>query len=183
MASKNKTNNRGLKSKVTKYFKLIRDLRNGKETAVPGLMELWDQDGTFEFSGAPPVAGTFKGEMAIKTLYQNRLKASGMNMKIETLAAKEPQDVNLGLVDTEVTNLRTDGDRVVVAWNTTVGTTENRGFDVAGSHLFEFEGGKIKNLRVSVSPKPDKSKLKNLRLDDLSVTDVGRLSMAAWAVV
>ena len=183
MASKNKTDNRGLKSKVTKYFKLIRDLRNGKEQAVPGLMQLWNQDGIFEFAGSPPVVGTFKGEMAIATLYQNRLRANGMNMKLETIAAKEAQDVNLGLVDTEVTSLRTDGNRVIVAWNTTVGTADNHGFDVAGSHMFEFEDGKIKNLRVSVSPKPDQSKLKNLRLDDLSVTDVGRLSMAAWAVV
>lgn len=182
MENKNKNNNRGLKSKVTKYFKLIRDLRNGKEKAVPGLMELWDQNGTFEFAGSPPVVGTFKGEVAITTLYQNRLRACGMDMKLETLAAK-PQDVNLGLVDTEVTNLRTDGNRVIVAWNTTIGTTDNHGFDVAGSHLFEFEDGKIKNLRVSVSPKPDQSKLKSLSFEELSVTDVGRLSLAAWPVV
>src|SRR5215213_9820636 len=98
MTSKN-NNNKNLKSKVTKYFKLIRELRNGKEKAVPSLMELWDQDGTFEFSGSPPLVGTFKGEMAIATLYQNRLKASGMDLKLETNASKT-QDVNLGLVDT-----------------------------------------------------------------------------------
>jgi hypothetical protein len=179
---KNKNDNRDLRSKVTKYFKLIRDLRNGKEKAVHGLMELWNKEGTFEFAGSPPVVGTFKGEMAIETLYQNRLKAYGMNVKIETRSA-EPQDVNLGLVDTEVTNLRTDDNRVIAAWSTTIGTTDNRGFDVAGSHLFEFENGKIKNLRVSVSPKPEQSKLETLRLDELSVTDVGRLSLAAWPVV
>jgi ketosteroid isomerase-like protein len=179
---KSKYNNRDLENKVTKYFELIRDLRNRKEKAVSSLMELWNQDGTFEFAGAPPVVGTFKGEMAIKTLYQNRFKASGMSIKIETLGA-QPQEVNLGLVDTEVTNLRTDHDRVIVAWSTTIGTTDNHGFDVAGSHLFEFEKGKIKKLRVSVSPKPDQSKLKSLKLDELSVTDVGRLSLAAWPVV
>ena len=116
--------------------------------------------------------------MAIATLYQNRLRAYGMNMKIETLA-EQPQDVNLGLVDTEVTNLRTHGNRVIVEWNTTIGTTDNYGYDVVGSHHFEFEDGKIKNLRVSVSPKPDQSKLKSLRFDKLSVTNVGRLSLAA----
>lgn len=182
MPNTEKDNGKNLKTTVTKYFRLIRDLRNGKEKAVPELMKLWDRNGTFEFTGAPPVVGTFKGEMAIATLYQNRLKASGMKMRVET-QTKEPQDVTLGLVDTEVKNLRTNGNRAIVAWNTTIGTAENHGFDVAGSHLFEFENGKIKILRVSVSPKPDESKLKNLSFKELSVVDVGRLSLAAWPVV
>ena len=167
---------------VNKYFKLIRDLRNGVEKSVPQLMELWDQDGTFEFAGSPPVIGTFKGAMAINTLYKNRLNASGMGVKLETKSAK-PQDVTLGVVDTEVTHLRTNGNRVAVGWRTTIGTKESQGFDVAGSHLFTFENGKIKNLRVSVSPKADESHLETLRLTDLSVNDVGRLSLAAWPVV
>jgi ketosteroid isomerase-like protein len=182
MAEKKKTNSNELKNKVSKYFRLIRDLRNGKESSVPALMELWDSNGTFEFAGSPPIVGTFRGEMAIATLYQNRLRAGGMQMKVETMA-KRPKDVTLGVVDTEVTHVRTSGNRVIAAWSTTIGTKENLGFDVAGSHLFEFEDGKIKSLRVSVSPKADQSKLENLRFSDLSVVDVGRLSLAAWPVV
>jgi hypothetical protein len=87
------------------------------------------------------------------------------------------------VVDTEITHLRTNGNRVAVGWRTTIGTKENHGFDVAGSHLFTVENGKIRSLRVSVSPKADQSHLKNLRLDDLAVSDIGRLSQAAWAVV
>jgi hypothetical protein len=64
-----------------------------------------------------------------------------------------------------------------------VGTQEGHGFDVAGSHLFTFDGDKIKSLRITVSPKPDPSHLKSLKMDALSVNDVGRLSLAAWAVV
>lgn len=173
---------KGLKKVVDTYFKLIRDLRNGDEKSVPRLMELWDQDGTFEFAGSPPVVGTFRGAAAINTLYKNRLNASGMRLTLETSAAKS-QDVTLGVVDTEVTHVRTNGNRVVAGWRTTVGTEENKGYDVAGSHLFTFENGKIKSLRISVSPKADQSHSANLRLTDLTVTDVGRLSLAAWAVV
>ena len=173
---------KGLEQVVNTYFKLIRDLRNGDEKSVPSLMKLWDQDGTFEFAGSPPVIGSFRGAMAINTLYKNRLNTSGMRLKVETNAAKS-QDVTLGVVDTEVTHMRTNGNRVAVGWRTTIGTKENLGFDVAGSHLFTFENGKIKSLRVSVSPKPDKSHIESLRLTDLNVNDVGRLSLAAWPVV
>jgi hypothetical protein len=79
--------------------------------------------------------------------------------------------------------VRANTTRAVVGWRTTIGTEENPVFDVAGSHLFTFENVKIKSLRVSVSPKPDLSHLKDLRAENLSVMDVGRLSLAAWPVV
>lgn len=64
-----------------------------------------------------------------------------------------------------------------------VGTREGTGFDVAGSHVFTFRKGKIRSLRVTISPKPMKSLNTKLALSDFSVQDVGRLSLAAWAVV
>jgi hypothetical protein len=145
-------------------------------------MDLWDPEGTFEFAGSSPVVATFKGAAAIRTLYKNRLNSSGMPLAIETNLGTS-QDVTLGAVDTEVTHLRTNGTRVVVGWRTTIGTREGHGFDVAGSHLFVFDGSQIKSLRVNVSPKPDVSQLANLRADSLTVNDIGRLSLAAWAVV
>jgi ketosteroid isomerase-like protein len=166
---------------VNRYFKLIRDLRNGDEASVPRLMELWHHDGTFEFAGSPPVEGTFKGAVAIQALYQNRLRASGMGLRVET--KKKPREVTLGVVDTEVTHTKVNGNRVIAAWRTTAGTEEGLGFDVSGAHVFVFEGDKIKNLRITVSPKPDESHLESLKFSDLTVNDVGRLSLAAWAVV
>ncbi len=167
---------------VDTYFKLIRALRSGDENSVPRLMEMWEPDGVFEFAGAPPLVGTFKGAVAIETLYANRVKTTGKKLQLETRSAKA-QDVTLGVVDTEVTHLRTNGNRAVVGWRTTIGTKQNQGFDVAGSHLFAFENGKIKSLRVSISPKADQSQWKKLRISDLSVADVGRLSLAALPVV
>lgn len=167
---------------VTNYFKLIHDLRKGDEKSIPKLMALWDQDGVFEFAGASPVVGTFKGAMAINTLYKNRLNSCKMGLAIETKAGKR-QEVTLGTVDTEVSHLRTNGNRAVAGWRTTIGTQEGHGFDVAGSHLFVIDGDKIKSVRVTVSPGPTKSHLEALNLANLSVNDVGRLSLAAWPVV
>ena len=68
---------------VERYFAYIRDLRRGDEAAADRLMELWDDDGVFEFAGAPPVTGTFKGHNAIHVLYKNRAKAAGMRLTLE----------------------------------------------------------------------------------------------------
>jgi ketosteroid isomerase-like protein len=173
----------GYRETVTTYFDLIRRLRAGDEDAVDALMELWDEDGLFEFAGAPPVVGSFKGAMAIRTLYKNRARSHQMGVRIGTDATQQ-RDLELGLVDTEVTHLRGDERRAVAGWRTTIGTREGLGFDVAGAHRFIFtDEGKIASLKVSVSPKADESVVKDLRMEELTVTDVGRLSLAAWPVV
>ncbi len=173
-----------LKKPVEQYFKLIRDLRSGDEESVPKLIEMWDQDGVFEFVGAPPLVATYKGAVAIQTLYKNRVHSSKMPIQLEgRAAAKGASHATLGIVDTDVTHLRTNGNRAVAGWRTTIGTADGAGFDVAGSHQFTFENGKIKHLRVSISPKADESRDAKLSVAHLTVTDVGRLSLAAWPVV
>jgi hypothetical protein len=167
---------------VRHYFALIEELRKGNEEAVQQVMDLWDQDGIFQFVGAPPVVGTFEGVIAIHTLYKNRSQSHDMPLSLESHGDR-PIDVALGIVETNVSHLREHEGRVLAGWRTTVGTTEGHGFDVAGSHQFTFEGDKIKRLRVTVSPKADDSRMESLSLKDLSVADVGRLSLAAWAVV
>lgn len=171
-----------METAVNKYFELVRALRNGDESSVGKLMEMWHDDGVFEFAGTPPLTGTFSGAAAIQTLYKNRLKSSGMAVRTDSPKLNS-REVSLGIVDTEVTHMRPNGKRVVAAWRTTIGTQQGQGFDVAGSHVFTFEDGRIKTLRIMISPKAEESHLKELNRDDLSITDVGRLSLAAWAVV
>jgi len=167
---------------VKEYFILINKLRNRDDTVVEKLMNLWEPDSIFEFAGSPPVVGTFKGSMAIQTLYQNRLKSYGMNLTIHS-NKDIVRETSLGIVETNITHIREKGNQVIVGWKTTIGTEDGAGFDIAGSHLFEFSEGKIKNLRVNISPKADESVDKKLSLNDLSIMDVGRLSLAAWPVV
>ena len=168
---------------VDKYFALIKDLRNHKEGSVEKLVDLWDEDGIFEFAGAPPVTGTFRGLMAIHTLYKNRFQASGMPLKLEADSAKK-KNIALGVVDTEVHRTRMLGgsaEKIVAGWTTRLSTDDGRGFNVSGAHTFTFKNGKISTLKVVISPKPDSAP--KLAIEGLTVNDIGRLALAAWPVV
>lgn len=179
---------------VDQYFALIKELRAGKEDAVEQLVKLWSEDGVFEFAGAEPVSGTYKGRNAIQVLYANRVKACGMPLKLRppagdpAAAAAIASGVALGIVDTEVKQVRAvrlpAGDqtqRLVAGWSTTIGTSDQRGFKVGGSHTFTFKRGKISALKVVVASKPEAAD--GLVLADLAVKDIGKLSLAAWCVV
>ena len=168
---------------VSRYFEYIRALRKGEKGSVERLVELWDVDGMFEFAGAPPLHGKYVGRTAILTLYKNRLQANGMSLKLEGGSSKEreAQDASLGLVDTEVKRVHSYNGKIIAGWSTLIGTSDGRGFAVAGSHTFTFKDGKIASLRIVVSPKPDKTS--NLRMEGLTVNDIGRLALAAWPVV
>lgn len=169
---------------VQEYFAYIRDLRAGKEKAVDHLVELWDPDGVFEFAGAPPVTATFQGRNAIHVLYRNRLCANGMPLTLDTKPkSKADARVALGVVDTEVHRTRTLQNKVVSGWTTVIGTSDGRGYEVSGSHTFTFRDGKIASLKVVISPRPDATEKAGLRLEALSVDDIGRLALAAWPVV
>lgn len=185
---------------VNRYFELIRELRKGEPEAVDKLVELWADNGVFEFAGAEPVTGIYKGRNAIHVLYKNRVGACDMPLKLvgdgaRPAASDIARDVALGVVDTQVNRMRTlsaghasdksdagaRSQRVAVGWTTVIGTADQRGFQVTGNHAFTFKNGKISALKVMVSPKADTTP--GLSLDGLAVADIGRLSLAAWAVV
>ncbi|TPJ54851.1 hypothetical protein [Mesorhizobium sp. B2-6-4] len=183
---------------VTRYFEYIRELRNGQREAVDKLVDLWDDEGVFEFAGAPPVTGTYKGKNAIHVLYKNRVAACGMPLSLvgdSSSASALAAEIALGVVDTKVNRMRTlvpgrptsksrtnsRGQRVAVGWTTVIGTGDKRGFEVTGNHAFTFMDGKISLLKVTVSPKAEDTP--GLSLQGLAVADIGRLSLAAWAVV
>lgn len=167
---------------VKRYFAYIKDLRSGRAGSVDKLTELWDSDGVFEFAGSPPVVGTFTGRVAIHTLYKNRFHASGMPLKLEGAGEKgAARETALGIVDTEIHKMRLMDEKIVVGWNTVIGTQDGHGYTVAGSHTFAFKDGKISSLKVVVSPRADPAP--NMSMEGLSVNDIGRLALAAWPVV
>ncbi len=168
---------------VKTYFSLIRELRSGNAESVERILSLWDEEGTFEFAGSPPVTGTYKGMNALHSFYKNRVNSCEMLLRLagnqdELEAAKE---VALGIVDTEVVRLKMSDEKAIAGWQTVIGTQDGRGYQVAGSHTFTFRDGKISHLRIIVSPRVKETD--ELRLEDLSVNDIGRLALAAWAVV
>jgi ketosteroid isomerase-like protein len=186
MATKKRA--KGNEDIVKRYFEYIRTLRQGDQESVDKLMSLWADDGIFEFAGAPPVTGLYQGRNAIRTIYKNRASSAGMPLSAPGAASKAGalREAALGEVDTQVHKSRLltgngDGERMAVSWTTRVATADGRGYDVSGAHTFTFKDGHISQLRVVVSPKAEEAE--GLRLDGLSVSDIGRLSLAAWMVV
>lgn len=169
---------------VDEYFRLIDELRTGVEGSVERLVEMWHPDGTFEFAGAPPVTGTYQGRNAIHVLYKNRFHSSGMTVALaatDTTDGRRAREAALGVVKTEVQRSRRTGNKVVTGWTTVIGTTDERGFEVTGSHTFTFEKDRIRSLRVVVTPRPKQTR--TLSMEELTVDDIGRLALAAWPVV
>lgn len=168
---------------VNEYFEQIRALRSGVDSSVESLTKMWDDDGVFEFCGAPPLTATFGGRSAIKTLYNNRLHANGMEVALHKESAKSLniKEVTMSDVDTNVTRVRAHDGKLVAGWTTRIGTHQGVGFQVSGSHTFSFKDGKISRLKVVISPKPDDAP--NLKMDALVVDDIGRLALAAWPVI
>ena len=151
--------------------------------AVDQLVDMWDVDGVLEFAGEPPLNAKFVGRTAIHTLYRNRLHARNMPIHLEGKPTKQSAtgEAMLNVAESEVQRIRAYGDGVVAGWETLVSTDDDRGFAVSGSHVFTFKDGKIASLRIIVSPKPDRAA--NLNLEGLTVNDIGRLTLAAWAIV
>jgi hypothetical protein len=127
-------------------------------------------------SPAPPV-GDVQGLHAV-TLYSRFRERMKLGERVKGRAG---QQAALGIVDTEVHRVRAVDNKLVAGWTTTIGTDRKQGFEVSGSHTFTFEDGKIRSLKVVVSPKA--SMAAGLSLDELTVDDIGQLSLAAWAVV
>lgn len=168
---------------VQTYFRYVKDLYAGKHQVIEKFLELWDPDGTFEFVGTPPTKAAFHGVNAIHVLYKNRLNSSDMPLRLEGAGTwvKSGKVTGLGELNTGMYQTREIGNRIMADWTKVIRTQDRRGFTVSGSHEFTFKDGRIQTLRVVVSPKPHATE--HLSLAGLSVNDIGRLSLAAWAVV
>jgi hypothetical protein len=164
---------------VRSYFRLLSKILEGDEKAVDEILNLWDEDGSIEFQGPPPLVAEFRGRAAVEVWLRNRLKVRGMPIKI-TGTGGEPAG-SLTITRINLIEVRAVGEKIVAPHETTVGTDGERGFTQAGHNVFTFRGDKIFSVKVVLSPKPEAAE--GLKLEELGVLDVGRLSLAAWAVV
>jgi len=159
---------------VQAYFKCLAAIQAGEEKAVDEIMQLWDPDGQCEFVGPEPLCGEFRGYLAVAALYSNIARTAGKCIATE-------KESTLAKRTFEVGRTRVIGDKLIAEWNSEVATEDGRGYNLSGSNTFSFKRDKIKSLRIVTSPKPEQ--IGTLSLDDLTVNDIGRLALAAWAVV
>lgn len=150
---------------VEKYFSYLNALQDGESTALDGMLGMWVDDGICTFIGTPPT-GSFKGEFAIRVLYTSILRRP-----IEQVRS----------VKCTLSDVSSRGDKVVAVWTLHTETVEGKKFSISGTSAFEFKDNKISSLEIASTPKP--FDISGFTLDELKIADIGRLSLAAWAVV
>ena len=169
-------------STIQKYFEELNKVYTREPGAVERLLELWNDDGVFEFCGAPPVTGVFHGKNAVHVLYKNRFHLRGMPVTLQGTATIGPKSSSVQFVHRRIDRVNVVADDVITAWTTaTIGAAGDAGFECSGNYTCTFRDGKIAKVRVVVSPKGEAAE--GLRFEDLSIDDIGRLALAAWAVV
>ncbi len=163
---------------VTKYFNQLGAIFAGEAKAIDEMLRIWDEDGSCEFVGAHPYNGEFRGRNAVHVLFNNLAHTAGMSLRLEGRVGAPPV---LGPRKFEPSRIRTVDDKVVVDWTSAAAMKDGKGLSIAGSDTFSFKGDKISSLRIVISPKVEG--IAGLRPEDLSINDIGRLALAAWAVV
>ncbi len=148
---------------VKQYFAAYHDIRSGKEDAVDRMLDLWDEEGELAFVGPPPASADFRGEFALRTLFKSIATSRGDGAKLD-------------LQDVEVR-----GDKAVARWTLRSESGKSAGLAIDGANTFQFKGDKIRRVDLVTNAHPAEGS--RLTIKDLSVTDIGRLALAAWAVV
>lgn len=173
-----KTEHGKKREKIIKdFFRYLKELHSGNTQAIEKILELWDDEGTVKLIGLYPYAGEFVGVNSISVLYHNVARSAGMPVHLKDSKIK----ATLGPRKFEVESIHSVGDKVVATWRTEITTKEGVGFEMSGGDTFSFKGDRISRDLCTMSTKP--AELKGFKVDELSVNDIGRLALAAWAVV
>ena len=162
---------------VAEFFKHLMAIHSGKVEAIDKMLTLWDDEGVVKLIGLYPYAGEFVGINAISVLYHNVARSAGMPVKLKYSKMK----ATLGPRKFEIESIQSVGDKVVATWRTEITTKEKVGFEMSGGDTFFFNGDKISRDMCTMSTRP--AGIKGFNLENLSVNDIGRLALAAWAVV
>lgn len=162
---------------VTEFFVHLKAIHSGKVETIDKMLALWDDEGVVKLIGLYPYAGEFVGINAISVLYHNVARSAGMSIKLKDSKMK----TTLGPRKFEVESIQSVGDKVVATWRTEITTKEKVGFEISGGDTFYFKEGKILRDMCTMSTQP--AEIKGFKLQNLSVSDIGRLALAAWAVV
>lgn len=162
---------------VKDFFGYLKEIHNGNIQVIEKMLELWDDEGVVKLIGLYPYAGEFVGVNAISVLYHNVARSAGMQVLLKDSKMK----ASLGPRKFEVESIQSVGDKVVATWRTEITTKEKVGFEMSGGDTFYFKGDKICRDLCTMSTKP--SEIKGFKVRELSINDIGRLALAAWAVV
>lgn len=169
---------------VINYFDCMDNLRDGDKGAVEDIMSLWDNDGCLILAGAPKAPGwpkRYKDCDSIAGRYSNLLEAQGKSFKL----SDEKSMVSLSSIKERIRNISLKGNVATATVVASVSTNEDtsRGFEIEGNFTFTLNNGKIAQLieNVDWSDAVD-SRIEKVKIGDLNIDDIGRLTLMAWAI-
>ncbi|MDD5385401.1 MAG: nuclear transport factor 2 family protein [Gallionella sp.] len=162
---------------VTEFFEYLKAIHSGNIEAIDKMLALWDDEGVVKLIGLYPYSGEFVGVNAISVLYHNVARSAGMPVRLKDSKLK----TTLGPRKFEIESIHSIGNKVVATWRTEITTKDKVGFEMSGGDTFYFKEGKISRDLCTMSTRP--AEVQGFKLGSLSVNDIGRLALAAWAVV
>lgn len=174
-------------SVVQNYISLINGIRfSGEASAIDTLMTLWEPTGVFEFTDTPGFPTLYSGSAAIRSRYEAMLHAGELVLALEGTGGGAAQ-TQLGPTLNRLVGVTPNANGVNATVATCYSTADGRGFQVqTNTFVFTFNprSGRLSYVTERVSMDAvDCTLLAGTTRENLSVNDIGRISLAAWAVV
>lgn len=169
---------------VVDYFNGMEDLFAGDSTAIKKLMSLWAQDGILVLTGAPGESEwprDYKGSRAVQSRYADMLNMQKQQFKL----ADAGSTVTIDSIDFCIESISLKGDVATVTLNAGVTTSKKPAiaFDYKRTFTFTFDKGKIQQLVEHHDwSSAAEAQIERISAAGLSVKDIGRLTLAAWAI-
>lgn len=172
-----------MKDVVETYFAAVAAMRSGDKTAVNKMMSLWGADGVLQVLGGRgddgwPRSKIYEGSKAIQSRFESMLKSD----RVALTGASGKVAVDVKFV---VGKIREEGNTVTAMVTATLSTGEDspRSFQIEEKKFdFTFDKGKIRKVVEDVSWADAVVSQRLERVGLLSVQDIGRLTLAAWAI-
>jgi hypothetical protein len=167
-------------AKLTKSFLAsFKAIKNGDSSAVNDIMKLWSRDGIFQFDGVPELNGGFQGTMALDVLFSSIARSAKEGNEARGLKKLKSNKLEFG-------EIRCVDDECYCDWKQVISDKKGRGALINGSIKLTIRKGTVVAAKVVAVPALDATDdmlPKGLSMKDLKVDDIGRLALAAWAVV
>lgn len=171
--------NKNIKEMTNSFLKNFSNIKKGDSKAVIKMLEMWTQDGVFQFDGLPELNGSFHGIMALEVLFTSIARSAASGNEVRGLKKLHMNEMSLG-------EIRTIGDECYCDWRQVVSREKGQGALIFGNIKLTFRQGLISAVKVVSLPlmsTPDEMLPQGLSMKDINITDIGRLALAAWAVV
>lgn len=167
------------------YFAAVADIRSGNDAGVEKMMSLWADDGVLEVSGGTgedgwPRRKVYKGSRAIRARFAAMMKPDKVHIIDIDRDVASSVKVVVGEINVDKAS-RTATAAVTAALSTDEDTPRSFGIE-AKNFVFSFDNEKIQHVSEDVSWSDAVVTFNLMGPGSLSVQDIGRLTLAAWAI-